>query len=83
MRCKGIVRGNTVLLEEGIHLPDGVQVTITVEEGQMEEQVSPEELEQRRNLVAQMKAFGKRLEGRHINLGDLVIEGREELEERA
>ena len=48
----------------------------------MEEQISPEELEQRRNLVAQMKAFGKRLEGRHINLGDLVIEGREEFEDR-
>ena len=57
-------------------------MTITVEEMQMEEQISPEELEQRRNLVAQMKAFGKRLEGRHINLGDLVIEGREEFEDR-
>lgn len=66
-----------VLLEEGIHLPDGLPVTITVEEVQMEEKISPEEVEQRRNLVAQMKAFGKRLEGRHIDLGDLVIEGRE------
>jgi hypothetical protein len=43
---------------------------------------SPEEVEQRRNLVAQMKAFGKRLESRHIDLGDLVIKGREELKER-
>lgn len=78
MRCKGIVRGNKVLLEEEVRLPDGVHVTITVEEGQMEEQISPEELEPRRNLVAQMKAFWKRLEGRHIDLGDLVIKGREE-----
>jgi hypothetical protein len=30
-----------------------------------------------------MKAFGEKLAGRQINLGDLVLEGRKELEERA
>jgi len=30
-----------------------------------------------------MKVFSQRLAGRHVNLGDLVIEGREELANRA
>jgi hypothetical protein len=84
MQCKGIVKGNVVLLEEGAHLPDGIRVTVTTEqEEQMEEDGTPEELEQRRALITRMQAFGKRLQGRHINLGDMVLEGREELEERA
>jgi hypothetical protein len=85
MRCKGIVQGNVIILEEGVHLPDGVRVTVTVEqEKQIEEaEVTREELAQRRALGERMKAFGQRLAGRHVNLGDLVIEGREELEDRA
>lgn len=84
MRCKGIVKGNVILLEEGVHLPDGAQVTVTVEQqGQVEEEVTPEELEQRRVLVKRMNAFGERLKERHVNLTDLILEGREELEERA
>lgn len=84
MRCKGIVKGNVILLEEGVHLPDGAQVTVTVEQqDQVEEEVTPEELEQRRDLVTRMKAFGERLKDRDMNLGDLIVEGREELEERA
>ena len=84
MRCKGVVKGNVVLLEEGVHLPDGIRVTVTAEpEKQMEEDITPEELEQRRALIGRMKAFGKRLQDRQLNLGDLILEGREELEERA
>ena len=30
-----------------------------------------------------MQAFGQRLAGRRLHLGDLIIEGREELEDRA
>ena len=84
MQCKGIVQGNVVILEEGAHLPDGVSVTVIVEpEEQLEEaEVTPEELAQRRALGERMKAFGQRLAGRRVNLGDLVIEGREELEDR-
>ena len=84
MQCKGIVQGNVVILEEGAHLPDGVSVTVIVEpEEQLEEaEVTPEELAQRRDLGERMKAFGQRLAGRRVNLGDLVIEGREELEDR-
>ena len=84
MRCRGIVKGNVILLEEGVHLPEGAHVTVTVEQqDQMEEDVTVEELEQRRALVTRMKAFGERLKERHVNLADLILEGREELEERA
>jgi hypothetical protein len=84
VRCKGVVKGNVVLLEEGVHLPDGIRVTVTAEpEKQVEEDVTPEELEQCRALIGRMKAFGKRLQDRRINFGDLILEGREELEERA
>jgi hypothetical protein len=84
MRCKGIVKGNVILLEEGAHLPDGVRVTVTVErQEQVEEEAAAEELEQRRALVTRMKAFGERLQERHVNLADLILEGREELDERA
>ena len=84
MRCKGIVQGNVIILEEGVHLPDGARVTVTVEqEKQIEKaEVTREELAQRRALGERMKAFGQRLAGRRVNLGDLVIEGREELEDR-
>ena len=80
MRCKGIVKDNVVVVEEGVHLPDGAAVLITI---QREEEVSPEERQQRQALVARMKAFGQRLGARKFNLGDLVLEGREELESRA
>jgi len=85
MRYKGIVQGKVVILEEGVHLPDGVRVTVIVEQEEQvdEPEVTREELAQRRALGERMKAFGQRLAGRHVNLGDLVIEGREELEDRA
>jgi len=85
MQYKGIVQGNVVILEEGIDLPDGVHVTVTVEQEEQPKpvEVTDEELTQRRALGERMKAFGQRLAGRHVNLGDLVIEGREELEDRA
>lgn len=85
MRCKGIVQGNIVILDEGVHLPNGVRVTVTVEqEGQGgEEEVTCEALQHRQALITQMKVFGERLKGRHINLGNLILEQREELEDRA
>ena len=46
-------------------------------------EVTPEEKEERQILVARMKEFGKRLAGRNVSLGDLILEGREELESRA
>jgi hypothetical protein len=85
MQCKGIVQGNVVILEEGIYLPDGARVMVTLEQEEQQKpaEVTHEELAQRRALGERMKAFGQRLAGRRVNLGDLVIEGREELEDRA
>lgn len=85
MQCKGIIQGNVVILEAGISLPDGTQVMVTVKPEERPEpaEVTHEELAQRRALGERMKAFGQRLVGRRVNLGDLVIEGREELEDRA
>jgi hypothetical protein len=40
MQCSGIVQGNVVILEEGVYLPDGMRVTVTVEQ---EEQQDPAE----------------------------------------
>jgi hypothetical protein len=83
VRCQGVVKGNVILLEEGVRLPDGARVTVTIEQAEQAEEITAEELAERRALVAKMKAFGERLVGRQINLGDLVLEGRKELEERA
>ena len=75
MRCKGVVKGNVVFLEEGVHLPDGVRVSVTVEQVEGEE-VTLEELEERRAVVARMKEFGQRLAGRHVDLGNMILEGK-------
>jgi hypothetical protein len=85
VQCKGRVQGNIVILEEGVHLPDGTPVTVMVdqEEAAEEGEITQEELAQRHALVAQMKAFGQRFVGRHVPLGDLILEGREELEDHA
>ncbi len=85
MTCKGVVKGNTIILEEGVHLPDGVTVSVTVELMKQVEvvELTPEEKEDRQILVARMKEFGQRLVGRNVSLGDLILEGREELESRA
>lgn len=85
MTCKGTVQGNVIVLEEGVLLPDGATVLITVEQVQKEEMptVTPEELRQRQVVVARMKEFGQRLAKRDINLGDLVLAEKEELENRA
>ena len=82
MTCKGVVKNNVVILEEGAHLPDGATVVVTVQQA-IQEEVFPEEIAQRQALVVRMKEFGQRLAGRNLNLGDLILEGREELENRA
>ena len=79
MVCKGIVKGNVVILEEGAQLPNGATVVVALEPAQQTE----EEVNTRRALIGRMKAFGRKLEGRNVNLGALILEGREELEQRA
>jgi hypothetical protein len=53
---KGVVKGNLVLLE-GIHLPDGAKVTVTVEGvgREVAEKVTLEEVVERQALVARMR----------------------------
>ncbi len=83
MTYKGVVKDNVVILEEGAHLPDGATVVITVQQAVPEERVSLDEIAQRQALVTRIKEFGQKLAGRNTNLGDLILEGREELESRA
>lgn len=85
MQWKGVVHGNIVVLDKGEQLPQGVRVTVTIDQTDVmgTEEVTPDDLEQRRAWMSQMRAFGQQLTGRQVNLGDLVLEGREELEERA
>ncbi len=79
MTCKGVVKGNIVVLDEGVTLPDGATVVVTIEPPQQ----AQEEIDTRRALTARMRAFGQKLEGRNVNLGALILEGREELRQRA
>jgi hypothetical protein len=83
MTYKGVVKGNLVILEEGARLPNGATVVVTVQQAVPDERVSLDEIAQRQALIAQIKEFGQKLAGRNINLGDLILEGREELESRA
>lgn len=82
---KGIAKGNVILLEKGVYLPEGMRVMVTVERvEQVEgEEITPEEVAERRAVVARLKEFGQRLAGRSVNLGNLILEAREELENRA
>ena len=84
MQCKGISKGNIIILENGVILPHGIHVVVTVDP--MEDNndiVSEEEIEKRRTLTARMKEFGQKLADRDISLSELVLEEREELENRA
>ena len=85
MTYKGVVKGNTVILEEGAHLPNGATVVVTLAPAKQEEEavVAPEKIDERQALVARMKEFGQKLAGRNVNLGDLILEAKEELENRA
>jgi hypothetical protein len=83
MMCKGIVKDNVVIVEEGVHLPNGASVVVIVDQGGKDKEVTLEEMTERQALVARMKAFGQRLEKRNINLADMALEGKEELNDRA
>jgi hypothetical protein len=83
MTRKGVVKDNIVLLEEGSSLPNGATVMVTLEPKRQEKEVTPEEIAHRQELVAQIKAFSQKLAGRNVNLGDLILKEREELEGRA
>ena len=85
MWYQGKVQGHVVVLEAGVSLPDGTDVLVTDEHVAIPTagELPPEELAQRRILMAQLQAFGHRLVGRHICLSDALLEDCEELEARA
>jgi len=85
MTYKGMVKDNVVILPEDAHLPNGTVVEVTIAPVSMstENQVSTEELTERQALVARMKTFGEKLRGRDGNLGALILEAKDELEDRA
>jgi hypothetical protein len=80
---RGVVQGNIIILEEGVHLPNGTTVVVIAPSAPQEEEMTSEELNERQELVTRLKAFGQKLAGRTVNLGDLVLEAKDELEDRA
>jgi hypothetical protein len=81
---RGVVQENTIILEEGVHLPNGTAVVvITSSSAQEEGEITSEELNERRGLVTRMKAFGQKLTGKTVDLSDAVLEAKDELEDRA
>jgi hypothetical protein len=85
MPYKGVVKGNTIILEEGAQLPNGAVVWVSLAPAHLEkeEAVSEEELKERQAVIERMEQFSQKLAGRNVNLGDLILEEREELENRA
>ena len=75
-RVNARYRGGVIEPLERLDLPEGQELTVTII---TDEAVSTSELEQRRALGAQMKAFSVRLATRHVNLSELVLESRREL----
>lgn len=71
--CKGVVKGNVVILEDV--LPEGSEVEVRVIE-------SKSNSAQKKLAIDAIMAFGRKLEGRGINLSKCLAEAREELENR-
>ena len=81
---RGVVQGNTIILEEGVHLPDGTAVVVIAPNTTQEEgEITAGELNERQVLVTRMKAFGQKLAGRTVDLSESVLEAKDELEDRA
>jgi hypothetical protein len=80
---RGVVQGNIIILEEGVHLPNGTAVVVTVPSAVQEEKITAEEFNERQLLVARMKAFGQKLTERTVDLSESVLEAKDELEDRA
>ncbi|ETX02636.1 MAG: hypothetical protein ETSY1_02880 [Candidatus Entotheonella factor] len=85
MQWKGIVHGNVVVLDEGSQLPEGCRVTVEAASNDevKAERIAPDNRQQRLAWLTQIQTFGEQLANHQVNLGDLVLEGREELEARA
>jgi len=81
---RGVVQGNTIILEEGVHLPDGTAVVVIAPNAVQEEgKITAEELNERQAVVTRMKVFGQKLVGRTVDLSESILEAKDELEDRA
>ncbi|WP_256868066.1 pentapeptide repeat-containing protein [Candidatus Entotheonella palauensis] len=72
-------------LDEDVQLPEGIGDTMSIDRTNSgkTQLITPDDLKQRLEWMAQIQSFGRRLADRQVRLGDLILEGREELEERA
>jgi hypothetical protein len=68
--CKGIVKGNIVVLEEGAHLPDGAEVEVRLRE-------QPFERDEVFNRVLTNRIT------RHVGIDQIIEEEKTEREEHA
>lgn len=84
---RGVIRGNTVILEEDATLPEGARVTVVLEPTERGplRSLSEEELKRRREACERIEAFAARIAKTAkptLNLGEHVVEARRELAER-
>jgi hypothetical protein len=81
MSYGGTVKDNTVILDPDVRLPDGLRVVIT--EVSSEPALSLDDLAIRTSVISKMKAFGRRMNDRDLNLTEELLSEREELGRRA
>jgi len=81
MVYKGVVRGNTVVLEAGVQLPENTEVEV-IPRKEASAGITQEEQDERKALRARMVALSERLAPRHVYLAEAALEARQELEER-
>jgi len=78
MTCRGVIKNNVVILEEGVQLPDGLRVTVIPEEDIFSDTTSGDEWLEICDEVRE--AIKARVDG---YAGDSVEELRELREERS
>lgn len=81
MTYRGVVRGNVIVLQAGVQLPEGTEVEVIPREG-ASGGIPREEQDKRKALGIRMVALSERLASRHLHLAEATIEARQELEER-
>ena len=80
MIYKGRVKGSIIILNDGVSLPEGAEVVVipTIKQGA----VGIEALQERTAIGMKMRAFSERISGRGVDLSDLILEARQELDGR-
>ena len=81
MTYRGVVHGNVIVLEAGVHLPEGAEVEVIPRE-EASGGIPREEQDERKALGIRMVLLSERLASRHLHLAEAALEARKELEER-